>query len=648
MPSLYVDFETFEALQRYRLRLATEAGSAVGISMNSAVHHLLISNPPYPGRAEPDLLTYNNPMPAETIDIPDGELVGVASSGSVVWAAKHKGTPAQFVYKRCSLGSQYSASAKDLYAEFQEWCKETGTYCPSQRGFGMQLTAMGLQRKRRNGGTHWWEGIRISGVSESGHPKQPVEMRRPPPRVAEDEAVHHEEPPVSNLGHRVLGEDVGEFELGFKTVVGRPESKDEVIQHLLDGIFSGALERRIDLQLSRDGSGRWISFPDNFMSIRLQPRNKALLVTVYGDPKSLNELPGHALDVKADRKPYARFHVRSAADLSPALDIIKASRALRAKKSRLASRLVYIPTLEEQRIRAEEYRILGMGNPESDNGSNFTCSPAGLRGPFEEKWFDSIMAVKGLFSTLPSNTREAFTGEFQRLAAMTRKSEHSSSTYEIYDELHNQASASSPLTSGIFDQGVFIRLKEDEVSKWESKIEVIERSSKMIGSARRLGLNEGVEPIMARMVLVHTFAHVIMRQLARDCGLPISGFRERLYAGEGKAAVLIYASGENPASSLGHVIDQSLPETLETTASKGLADAIWCSNDPMCIGQTVGQGLGGTNLGACHACAVLPEVSCEAMNCFLDRGLLVQTGYAAGAGFFPSYASRSAERTVPR
>ena len=270
MPSLHVDFEAFEALQRYRLRLATDAGSAVGISINSAVHHLLISNPPYPGSAEPDALTYNNPMPADTI----------------------KGVPAQFVYQRCSLGSQYSASAKDLYAEFQEWCKETGTYCPSQRSFGMQLTAMGLQRKRRNGGSHWWEGIRISGVSESGHPKQQAEMRRPPPRAAEDEAAHHEEPPVSNLGHRALGEDVGKFGLGFKTVVGRPKSKDEVIQHLLDGLFSGALDRDIDLQLSRDGSGRWISFPDNFMSILLQPRNTALLVTVYGKPERFNAL-GH-------------------------------------------------------------------------------------------------------------------------------------------------------------------------------------------------------------------------------------------------------------------------------------------------------------------------------------------------------------------
>ena len=230
---------------------------------------------------------------------------------------------------------------------------------------------------------------------------------------------------------------------------------------------------------------------------------------------------------------------------------------------------------------------------------------------------------------------------------MTRKPRHSSSTYEIYDGLQNQSSASSPLTSGMFDEGVFIRLKEDEVSKWESKIEVIERSSKMIGSARRLGLHEGLEPIMARMVLVHTFAHVIMMQLAQDCGLPISDLRERLYVGEGKAAVLIYVSGEDPASSLGHVIDQSLPEALGTSASRALADAIWCPNDPYCL-EVPGQGYGVANLGACHACAILPQASCEAMNCFLDRGLLVQTKYAAGAGFFPSSTSRSTERTVPR
>jgi hypothetical protein len=51
--------------------------------------------------------------------------------------------------------------AKDLYAGFQDWCRETGQDDVSQRSFGMQLTAMGFQRRRRGRGKHWWDGIRL-------------------------------------------------------------------------------------------------------------------------------------------------------------------------------------------------------------------------------------------------------------------------------------------------------------------------------------------------------------------------------------------------------------------------------------------------------------------------------------------------------
>jgi hypothetical protein len=141
------------------------------------------------------------------------------------------------------------------------------------------------------------------------------------------ELAHQEETQGADLGY------IGRFGGGFKTAmaVGRPESSDEVIQNLLDGLFSGALDRGIDLQLSRDGSGRWISFPDNFMSILLQSRNKALLVTVYGKPESFDDL-GHTLRVKADRPPYSRFHIRSTQDLPTALDIIETSLKLRSEK----------------------------------------------------------------------------------------------------------------------------------------------------------------------------------------------------------------------------------------------------------------------------------------------------------------------------
>jgi hypothetical protein len=45
-------------------------------------------------------------------------------------------------------------------------------------------------------------------------------------------------------------------------------------------------------------------------------------------------------------------------------------------------------------------------------------------------------------------------------------------------------------------------------------------------------------------------------------------------------------------------------------------------------------GVESLNLAACHACVLLPEVSCEEMNVLLDRGLLVGLPEDASLGFF--------------
>ena len=85
-----------------------------------------------------------NPTPAENID------------GPVV----------RFIAERCDLGSHIRTTAKELYAGFQEWCRETGQDDVSQRSFGMQLTAFGLYRRRRGRGKHWWDGIRLSDATD--------------------------------------------------------------------------------------------------------------------------------------------------------------------------------------------------------------------------------------------------------------------------------------------------------------------------------------------------------------------------------------------------------------------------------------------------------------------------------------------------
>ena len=90
------------------------------------------------------VLVLVNPEPAEKID------------GPVV----------QFVADRCNVGDGSLVLAKDLYARFQQWCRETDHDDLSQRSFGMQLTAMGFQRRRRGRGKHWWDGIKLTAVSE--------------------------------------------------------------------------------------------------------------------------------------------------------------------------------------------------------------------------------------------------------------------------------------------------------------------------------------------------------------------------------------------------------------------------------------------------------------------------------------------------
>ena len=71
-----------------------------------------------------------------------------------------------FVFERCDVGSPSLILAKELYAGFQEWCRETGQDDVSQRSFGMQLTAMGFQRRRRGRGKHWWQGIRLPASAQ--------------------------------------------------------------------------------------------------------------------------------------------------------------------------------------------------------------------------------------------------------------------------------------------------------------------------------------------------------------------------------------------------------------------------------------------------------------------------------------------------
>jgi hypothetical protein len=96
---------------------------------------------------------------------------------------------------------------------------------------------------------------------------------------------------------------------------------------------------------------------------------------------------------------------------------------------------------------------------------------------------------------------------------------------------------------------------------------------------------------------------------------------------------LIYTATTDSAGSLGGLISQGHQQSFEQLIRQGVGRFSWCSADPVCI-ESEASGADSLNLAACHSCALLPETSCEEMNMFLDRALLVGTPESPDLGYF--------------
>jgi hypothetical protein len=67
-----------------------------------------------------------------------------------------------FVEARCLVNDQEMIIARDLYDAYLGWCSREGCQIEAQRSFGMRLTALGFERRRRGKGKHWWMGIALT------------------------------------------------------------------------------------------------------------------------------------------------------------------------------------------------------------------------------------------------------------------------------------------------------------------------------------------------------------------------------------------------------------------------------------------------------------------------------------------------------
>lgn len=180
-----------------------------------------------------------------------------------------------------------------------------------------------------------------------------------------------------------------------------------------------------------------------------------------------------------------------------------------------------------------------------------------------------------------------------------------------------------------FGEGVFFEFDNKNLDQWiKNNPRIQERISILIGNKQQFEstFNEDFD-LNPKYVLIHTFSHLIIKELEYLCGYPSTSIQERLYIDENPEmnGVLIYtiAGSEGSYGGITSICDD---DRIGKLIESAMIRAIDCATDPICY-HTHGQGVANLNLSACFSCTLLPETSCEKFNCYLDRRILVDKDY---------------------
>ncbi|MFE4411332.1 DrmB family protein [Streptomyces sp. NPDC056821] len=199
----------------------------------------------------------------------------------------------------------------------------------------------------------------------------------------------------------------------------------------------------------------------------------------------------------------------------------------------------------------------------------------------------------------------------------------------------------------VYGEGIVLTLDEKHLTAWENdprvQAHVLGVRADLDASFRgdQLAETAGGE-LSPRFILLHTLAHLLIRQLSFDSGYTTASLRERVYGRPeyGQRGLLIYTAAGDAEGTLGGLVRQGEAPHFAETLIRMLEAAAWCSADPLCAEHT-GQGFGNLNRAACHACTLLPETSCQTGNTLLDRALVV--GSARVRGYFTDVLTASRE-----
>lgn len=296
--------------------------------------------------------------------------------------------------------------------------------------------------------------------------------------------------------------------------------------------------------------------------------------------------------------------------------------------------------LTEKVARAEEYAALSETREDITIAGIVPQFMNTVRSPpaAMSQWFDVIGAASRL-------------REVRALAAFSRIEPYPVSAERVRQALLQ--GKISPLSktarnwlpaAEIRGEGIFLRFSTSAIDAWikanpgvVTRAGILEQKSAEIAAQRGYIRDYNVTP---RLLLVHSFAHALIRQISVECGYSASSLRERLYVSEAQDdrpamnGVLIYTGSPDSEGSLGGLVRLAEPELLTPIIERTLRSAGWCGSDPVCLETDPDQSGDRVSGAACHCCLLLPETACEKFNRELDRAILVGDADNQFKGFF--------------
>ena len=184
-------------------------------------------------------------------------------------------------------------------------------------------------------------------------------------------------------------------------------------------------------------------------------------------------------------------------------------------------------------------------------------------------------------------------------------------------------------------EGLFVEFNKDSINQWLSKPSVKMLSKQYEFCYEQYCLSRGWTQNFkknAKYVLMHTFAHLLIKEMSLQSGYSSSSIKERIYCGDDMCGVLLYTGSSDKEGSLGGLVELGNYDKLIPLIKSAFENALICTNDPECMesNPTVEK----SNGAACHSCCMISETACENGNRLLDRTLVVPIGDKSEQSYF--------------